>query len=169
MRILAKETGTGISSIYHFFKDKDELLAELFAATNRELGKARAQLPDTSSAEDMMLQRIRFQFEHIESIIFVLKYYLHFRPMFLKLDSGYIPTKGYLHIHEVLERGVNNKEFAIKSAEINSEAKVIAHAINGFLLEYYPQPPEKSELDEVANSINRFLMRSLKNKEVTMM
>lgn len=168
MRILAKEAGTGLSSIYHFFKDKDELLKELFASTNRELGAARAKLPDYDSAESMMLGRIQFQFEHIEAIIFVLKYYLHFRPSFLKLKTGYIPTKGYLHIQEVVRSGVQSGEFAIKESEIDEEAKVIAHAINGFLLEYYPNPPENAELEEVSRTINRFLMRSLTNKEDSM-
>jgi hypothetical protein len=116
----------------------------------------------------MLLDRIVFQFQHIEDVVFVLKYYLHFRPNFLKLDSGYLPSKAYLHIEEVLAVGAKNGEFTIKASEIDKEAKVIAHAINGFLLEYYPKPPKKHELDDVTDSIHKFLMRSLTNKEVTM-
>lgn len=168
MRSLAAECNVGLSSIYHFFHDKDEILKELFDTTNRELGEARAKLPTTGTAEQMLLDRIRFQFKHIESVVFVLKYYLHFRPNFLKLDSGYLPTKGYLHIEEVLESGVASGEFAIQADQIPKESKVIAHAINGYLLEYYPKPPTKSELDDVTQSIHTFLMRSLTNKEVPM-
>lgn len=168
MRILAKESGVGLSSIYHFFNDKDEILKEIFDRTNKELGIARAKLPDSSSAESMLLNRIKFQFQHIEDVVFVLKYYLHFRPNFLKLDCGYIPTKAYLHIEEVLKVGVENGEFSISNYDIEKEAKVIAHAINGFLLEYYPNPPKKDELEDVTVSIHKFLMRSLTNKEVTM-
>lgn len=168
MRTLAKESGVGLSSIYHFFKDKDEILKEIFDTTNYELGIARSKLPKSSSAESMLLDRIKFQFQHIEDVVFVLKYYLHFRPNFLKLNSGYLPEKGYLHIEEVLEVGVDNKEFAINVNEIDKQAKVIAHAINGFLLEYYPDPPKKNDLDEVTSSIHKFLMRSLTNKEVLM-
>lgn len=168
MRTLAKESGVGLSSIYHFFQDKDEILKEIFKKTNRELGVDRAQLPTSDSAGEMLLGRIQFQFEHIEDVIFVLKYYLHFRPDFLKLNSGYIPSKGYLHIEEVLEVGVKNGEFSIPASEIPKESKVIAHAINGFLLEYYPNPPEDEELAEVTGSIHLFLMRSLTSKEVRM-
>ena len=45
MRILAKESGVGLSSIYHFFKDKDILLKTIYEETNRTLGVERSQLP----------------------------------------------------------------------------------------------------------------------------
>ncbi len=168
MRTLANASGVGLSSIYHFFNDKDEILKEIFDNTNKELGIERAKLRTSISAEEMLLDRINFQFKHIEDVVFVLKYYLHFRPEFLKLDSGYLPSKGYLHIEEVLKAGVENREFAIKASEIDKEAKVIAHAINGYLLEYYPDPPKKDELRKVTQSIHTFLMRSLTNKEALM-
>ncbi len=169
IRILGKESGIGISSIYHFFDDKDELLKEIFKTTNKNLGVARLELPSAKSASEMLRQRIVFQFKHIEDVVFVLKYYLHFRPSFLKLDSGYLPSKAYLHIEEVLEFGVNSGEFTIEKNEIDKESKVVAHAINGFLLEYYPKPPMDEEFDDVVNSIHKFLMRSLTNKEEVIM
>lgn len=166
IRILAKESGLGISSIYHFFADKDELLKIVFDQTNRQLGKKRAALPARKTAAAMLMQRIRFQFENIEDIVFVLKYYIHFRPTFLKLGNGYLPPKSTLHIEEVLAHGCQTGEFMIAEADIPEESKVIAHAINGYLLEYYPAVPEGKELDEVSKAIHTFLMRSLTNKEV---
>lgn len=168
MRILAKESTVGLSSIYHFFSDKDELLKEIFDSTNTELGRKRAHLKDLPNASQMLMQRIVFQFDNIEDVVFVLKYYLHFRPKFLKLDDGYVPSKAYLHIEEVLRVGVTTKEFFIDSATIAKEAKVITHAINGYLLEYYPDKPEGDELNQVAEAIHRFLIRSLTNKEAPM-
>jgi Bacterial regulatory proteins, tetR family len=168
IRKLATDSKTGLSSIYHFFKDKDQLLKVVFDQTNIELGNKRRKLPHPSSAGDMLKQRIKFQFDNIEDIIFVLKYYLHFRPDFLKLNSGYIPTKGYLHIEEVLSYGVDSGEFTITTEQVPKEAKIIAHAINGFLLEYYPDPPKGSELLELTDDINRFLLKSLTSKEVNL-
>lgn len=166
IRTLATESGVGLSSIYHFFDDKDQILAELFEQIGKELGQKRRQLPVRRSASMMLLDRIQFQFRNIEDVVFVLKYYLHFRPQFLRLKSGYIPTKAYLHIEEVLYRGVQQGEFAIHETEVEQQAKVIAHAINGFLLEYYPNPPTGRELGQVANTLHRFLIRGLTNKEV---
>lgn len=168
IRTLVKQSGIGQSSIYHLFKNKDEILKVIYETSNRELGIARSKLPISNSAEEMLLNIIRFQFQHIEDIVFVLKYYLHFRPDFLKLDVGYLPTKGYLHIEEVLRAGIEGGEFIFDVSEIQKESKVIAHAINGFLLEYYPNSPKKNELADVTASIHKFLMRSLTNKEVAM-
>ena len=168
MRTLAKDSGVGLSSIYHFFNDKDEILKEIFDSLNIELGIARKQLPVTSSANNMLMDRVVFQFTHIEDIVFVLKYYLHFRPNFIKISSGYLPNKGYMHIEEVLHVGVKSGEFGISSAEIPKQSKVITHAINGFLLEYFPHPPTGDELNDVTESIHEFLLRSLTNKEVVM-
>ena len=168
MRTLAKDSDIGLSSIYHFFEDKDVLLTHIFDNTNRQLGIERSKLIHRRTANQMLYDRIVFQFDHIEDVVFVLKYYLHFRQDFLKLHSGYIPSKAYLHIEEVLQFGLNNDEFNFEGRKIDEQAKVIAHAINGYLLEYYPEFPPKSELKKVTNSIHSFLIRSLTNQEVTM-
>lgn len=168
MRILAKESGVGLSSIYHFFNDKDILLKHIFDTTNTQLGTKRSLLVKRKSAQQMLYDRIVFQFTNNEDVVFVLKYYLHFRIDFLKLNSGYIPAKAYLHIDEVLRFGILTGEFNLKIEQIDTESKVIAHAINGFLLEYYPDAPTSTDLKKVCTTIHRFLMRSLTNKEVRM-
>lgn len=166
MRILAKESGVGLSSIYHFFNDKDEILKEIFDNINKNLGIERAKLPKQASASRMLKDRILFQFKHIEDVVFVLKYYLHFRSKFSKNNSGYLPTKASLHIEEVIKFGVTNKEFSVDKSKISSKSKVVAHAINGYLLEYFPQPPKDEILTDITDQIHEFIMLSLKNKEV---
>lgn len=165
MRALSERSGVSLSSIYHFYNDKDELLEFLFNTINTSLGEKRAQLPQKSTATDLLYDRIVFQFENIEEVVFVLKYYLHFRKNFLKLDSGFLPPKTYLHVEEVLDFGINTGEFSLKTHQIQKNSKVIVHAINGYLLEYYPDPPKGPELHKVVGSIHTFLLRSLTNKE----
>jgi AcrR family transcriptional regulator len=162
MRSLAGYSGVGLSSIYYFFKDKDILLKEIFEKLSKELGKERAKLPTRKTAQKMLEDRVNFQFEHIEKVIFILKYYLHFRPQFLRLDSGYIPEKGYLHINEVIEKGLQTGEY--KSKDPVEDAKVMAHAINGFLLEYFPETPKGKELKKVTSSISNFLNRAMQKQ-----
>lgn len=168
MRVLAKESGVNLSNIYHYFEDKDVLLDELFKSIGKELGEKRALLPKRRTAFEALKDRITFQFESIEDVVFVLKYYLHFRPDFLHTNDGYVPSKAYLHIREVLEQGVDNEEFAIGKQDIVKEAKVITHAINGFLLEYYPSPIKTSERADLVDSIYSFIARGLVTKEVPM-
>jgi AcrR family transcriptional regulator len=168
MRILAKESGVGLSSIYHFFVDKDVLLTYVFDDISKQLGAARYKLVKRQTASQMLYDRILFQFTHIEKVVYILKYYLHFRNEFLKNDAGYTPSKAYLHINEVLRFGIENREFEFSDSEINQEAKVITHAINGFLLEYFPEVPSKPELKKIATEIHKFMMRSLTSKEGNM-
>ncbi len=162
MRTLAKESGVTLSSIYHFFTDKDVLLKALFDRVNTQLGVARASLPNRKSAKAALHDRVAFQFEHIEEVVFVLKYYLHYRAQFLRLDTGYVPAKAYLHIDEVIQKAIETREYAGKDPV--SDAKIITHAINGFLLEYYPNPPKGPELSRITNDISSFLYRSISNE-----
>jgi AcrR family transcriptional regulator len=159
MRILAEKVSIAPSVLYHHFKDKDALLKELFNTVNTQLGIERAKLPQTDTAAEMLKQRILFQIDHAEEIVAVLKYYLAYRKQFAKNDLGYIPEKGYVHILEVLDYGMQTREFHNVNRE--EDAKVITHAINGFLLEYYPHKPKGKEKEQLAESIYQFLIRAL--------
>jgi AcrR family transcriptional regulator len=162
MRILAQESGVGLSSIYHFFKDKDVLLKEVYLDTNRRLGQERQALPTQPTAKQMLAQLIDFQFDHIEDVVYVLKYYLHFRHEFASLPTRTLPPKSTLHIEEVIDKGRQTGEFAIEPSDIAAQAKVVAHTINGYLLEYYPDTPRGTERQTMIDDIVSFTMRGLK-------
>lgn len=162
LREVAKVTGIATSVLYYYFKDKDTLLKAVFDRTNTELGKLRKSLPPQKTASDMLKQRILFQLDHSEMIIVVLKYYIKYRNTFPKQHDGFVPEKAYLHITEVLERGVKNKEFIID--DIDVDAKVITHAINGFVMEYYPNIPTGREKQKLILQIHGFIMKAINNK-----
>jgi hypothetical protein len=71
-------------------------------------------------------------------------------------------------MQEVIAYGVKTGQFTVHSADIPKQAKVAAHAINGFLLEYYPHIPKDSERNAVIDDIHHFIIRSLACKEVLM-
>jgi len=168
MRNLSTESGIGLSSIYHFFADKDVLLNDVYNRTNTELGVERAKLPTRKNAEHMLKDLISFQFDHMEDVVFVLKYYLHYRHTFLALPERILPPKAYLHVEQVLHRGIGAGAFNIPSHEIAMQSRIVTHAINGFLLEYYPYVPAPSERRTLVLQITTFIMRSLQYKEVPM-
>jgi AcrR family transcriptional regulator len=163
MRILAKESGVGLSSIYHFFKDKDILLQQIYTETNKKLGEVRKALPSQQTAEKMLEQLVYFQFEHIEDIVYVLKYYLHFRSSFAALPTKTLPPKSVLHVEEVVRKGCQTGEFNVSEAAIPAKSKVIAHTINGYLLEYYPDVPDQRELQKIVHDIVAFSQAGLHN------
>ncbi len=160
IRSLAEQIPITPSVMYHYFSDKDELLKVMFDSLNTALGKKRAALPKSPNAAEMLKQRIRFQIDNQEAIVAVLKYYLAYRKNFKKFKNGFVPDKSALHIEEVLQFGIETKEFS--DIHLEDDAKVITHAINGFLLEYYPHTPKGAEKDELVNRIYSFLIRALK-------
>jgi AcrR family transcriptional regulator len=159
MRTLAEQVGISPSVLYHYFKDKDILLKEIFEATNTNLGIARAKLPVPTTAKDMLRQRIIFQLDHAEEIVFILKHFLSMRRFLPKVKEGFVPDKASLHIEEVLHYGKETGEFYVK--DVASDAKVITHAINGFVLEYYPAKLSGKEKSVLVESIHNFLLRAL--------
>jgi AcrR family transcriptional regulator len=165
IRILAEQIPIAPSVVYHHFKDKDALLKEMFDQLNKNLGSKRSKLPNVTTASAMLRQRIEFQIDNQESIVAVLKYYLAYRDTFKRFKNGFVPDKSALHIEEVLQYGLETKEFFVENLE--DDAKVITHAINGFLLEYYPHIPKGKEKKELVDRIFNFLIRALKGGENT--
>lgn len=160
MRALAKSANISLSATYHYYTDKDVLLKDIFDTTNTALGHARAKLPELNTLSSQLRQRIDFQLDHMEEVVFVLKYYLHYRDQFKRNSTGYVPPKTSLHIQEILElaatRGVLSHE-----VDVVRDAKVITHAINGFLLEIYPAKLSPSQRREVGEDLHRFILRSI--------
>lgn len=159
IRKLAQKTKIAPSVIYHYFANKEVLLKRMFRQAGRNLGVKRKLLPDTDTASAMLKQRIAFQIDHAEEVVAVLKFFLTYRKLFPKRRLGYVPDKAYLHIQEVLMRGVKSGEFI--PLDIQKEAKVITHAINGFLLEYFPKKPTATERAQLIDSIYEFVIRSI--------
>jgi len=164
IRDLAKEIPVVPSVIYHHFKDKDTLLLEMYLYLNKNLGAKRAKLKQPLSAIEMLKQRIEFQIDNSEDIVAVLKYYMAYRKNFKRHKDGFIPDKGSIHIEEVLTFGKKSEEFIITNIE--DDAKFIAHAINGFLLEYYPYILKGSEKKILVDKIYNFIIRALRGGEI---
>ena len=106
IRLLAKKANIASSVIYHHYANKDVLLRSMFDVTNTELGLLRKSLPKTDTPYEGLVQQIKFQFDHSEHVVAILKYYMAYRSSFSKLENGFIPPKSYLHIEEILINGV---------------------------------------------------------------
>lgn len=162
MRKLAQHVGIAPSVIYHYFPTKHNLLRSVYEHNNRTLGEKRANLPDVTTARKMLQDRIEFQFDNAEMIVGVLKFYLAYRNEFPEHAKGYLPDKTYLHILEVLQFGVLTGE--IKDTELEGQSRVIVHAINGYLLEYFPHIPSGKKREKVVLELLDFLWRGIIKK-----
>ena len=166
MRVLERESGIGLSSMYHHYTNKDDLLKDAFYTINKKLGEKRVEFPHEQSAKDMLMSRILFQFEHMADVVFILKYYMHFRSQFPKGETGYTPENGYLHITEVIEHGISTGEFSVPMSDLHATSKTITHTINGYVLEYFPEQIKGAELKQLATFIHSFLLGSLKERSL---
>jgi AcrR family transcriptional regulator len=164
MRKLAQESGIAASVIYHHYINKDQLLKETFDVTNIKLGQKRRLLPESSTAVEMLEGRIRFQLDNAADVVFVLKYYMQYRDTFEHIETGFVPKKAYLHIEEVLIKGLETGEFELAET-VDKEAKIITHMINGFVLEYYPSKIPESEKLELIESVKGFILRALQRRQ----
>lgn len=163
IRLLAKKIGVSPSVIYHYFKDENTLLKEMFDFANTELGNKRALLPRCKTTLAMLKQRIEFQLDNADKIVAVLKYYLAFRVTFPKFKGGFVPDKSALHMEEFLEFAREQGDYTY--GNLDDDAKVMTHAINGFLLEYYPNTPQGRDRGALIKRISNFLMRAVKGGE----
>lgn len=163
IRSLAKNLEVAPSVIYYHFENEHTLLRAMFDSTNFNLGKARKQLPAVKSTKEMLTQRIQFQLDHAEEIVAVLKYYFTFRKEFQKNNGGFLPDKSALHMEELLQFAKHRGDY--RGKHIAADAKVMTHAVNGFLMEYFPYSLEEKEKKQLILRIHNFLYRGMKGGE----
>jgi AcrR family transcriptional regulator len=159
MRSLAASVGVASSVLYYYFANKEELLTAMYDHNNRILGQERARLPEAATAREKLENCISFQFAHAERVVAVLKYYFAFRQDFAQHPDRTLPPKATQHIDEVLDFGIAAGAYAPRS---RSDAKVITHIINGYLLEIYPLQLSNKERTEITQQIADFIERSVR-------
>lgn len=159
MRNIAKKVPITQSVIYHYFESKEVLLREMFTYSSKKLGDLRAKNTSAKGAKDLFRKRIAFQMENSDHIMVILKYFTDHPDFFDKNSLGYLPDNAALHIEEVLEAGVNEGVYNVD--DLKNDAKIIAHAINGFVTEYHGREMSEKEKDELVERIATFFERGL--------
>jgi hypothetical protein len=99
----------------------------------------------------------------MEEISAVLKYYLHFRNTFSHNSRGHLPPQSYKHIEEVLESALADGVLR-QQVDVEADAKVITHAINGYILEYYPTTLSTGQKKKLADQLTKFIARAYRTQ-----
>ena len=160
MRTVAEAAGVQPSVIYHYFPNKEDLLRDVRTYLNHTLDEAFDQAPAVASAGELLRQRLELNFVHMEAVVALLQYFLWSKPVFVRLeDGGYVPARAYRHMSEIIERGVAEGSYVSERPDF--DAKIMAHLVNGFLLEFYPHTIAKDQLSEMVEQMARFIERSL--------
>lgn len=151
MRRLASEIGVSVSVVYYHFSDKDTLLEQIFDEVRHDLGKKRAQMDSINTSVKARIDRqIRFQFVHAEEIVFVYRYFLHYRAKFKRNAGGYLPPRAHHHFQEILNETIGQDEGEAVS-------KFLTHAINGYVLEYFPDIQD-SDIEALSSELTHLVV-----------
>lgn len=163
MRKVAAAVGIEASVIYSHFADKQTLLRSTRIYITSSLDEKMRGLPLAKTAYDQLKTSIYFQFTHRVLIVALLQYFMSAREDFQKTENGYVPTRAYRHMTEIIKNGIAEGRYI--SSEIDHNAKISTHLINGYLMEYFDHEVSEAEIDRLVETIVRFIDRSLANKE----
>jgi AcrR family transcriptional regulator len=160
MRKIAEAAGVQQSVIYHYFGGKDELLSQPFLAAQAQLRQALADLTWTEDTHELLRQRIRYHLDNGKYILPMLRYFMAYKEERKGEPGSYIPPQALYHIRQVIEQGVT--EGIYESDDPEADAKVVVHALNGFVIEYYPHANDINE--ETVARIQSFIERALRKE-----
>ncbi len=131
---IAKAVGKGKSSLYYYFKNKEELFEEMMIL---EVEKMKNAFTSAVDAEKIPKQKLRtYILLRMELFVTLVSFYPTFRQEFAE-NWGYIErirarydAEELVIIKGILQSGIDSGEFAITDIELTSQA--IIKAMKGF-------------------------------------
>lgn len=159
MRSVAAASGVKASVIYHYFTTKDDLLREVRAELNARLDAAFDGAPAAPDAAALLRQRLALNLEHRQDIVALLQYFMAVKADFPPNPGGYVPPRAYRHMRQIIDTGISEGRYS--SADPDFDAKVLAHMVNGFLLEFFPHDLPAVETEALVEKLANFIERSL--------
>ncbi|MCX8008729.1 MAG: TetR family transcriptional regulator [Patescibacteria group bacterium] len=149
IRSLARALSIPPSLVCYHFHSKKELEASMASYAIDVLATERKHLCVHASLEENIKDRIAFQFKHARYVVAILKYYMGNREDFQKHDHGYLPETAYQHIKEILPERYEHRD---------QRAKILTHAINGYVLEYFPETMDEREIRALVCTLKDLLL-----------
>lgn len=162
MRRVAQESNIQQSVIYYYFPDKDSLLAAAFGSAQKQIRAALMGLRQLQDPREMLQQRINYHFTHGHLIVPMLRYFMAVKLSKPGVPGAFIPEAAYRHIQEPIELG--NKTGVFSSPDPAADARIITHAINGLILEHYPDKLTPKTRRELEQNMYLFIERALTAK-----
>ena len=159
IRLVSKSSGVQPSVIYHHYDNKDALLKAAFLKAQTDVRDALLSLKPLTDISQMLTQRLNYHFDNFLGIAAMLRYFLAFKSNGGEPGS-YIPEQAYLHIKEVIDKGLGQGVYF--TSDSARDSRVIVHSLNGFLLENFPL--NSKIRDRLVNDIQPFIERALTNK-----
>ena len=159
MRTVAADSGVQASVIYHYFSTKDDLLRGVRQRLTKYLDDVFDNAKPVNGARELLAQRLELNIKHREEIVALLQYFMFAKQDFPLLSGGYVPPRAYRHMREIIDMGMEEGRYESEDPEF--DAKILAHLVNGFLMEYYPHKITAYELKMLVVKLTDFIEKSL--------
>jgi len=168
MRDVAAAAHVQTSQIYYYFSDKSELFEAVFRQIIQNLRDDIEPIREIEDVTERMRAIIDYQLRKRKMLAALLNYFVAQSHKFPKRDDdGYVPASAYMHVLECLKIGEASGIYQSHTSMI--DAKIIAHIMNGFILEYANRPLAKLQREKLVAAIADFIESATKalSKEET--
>lgn len=158
MEDIAHEAGKGKSTLYYYFKSKDEIF-ELLIKTelNSILTKAKTTINQISSPKDKLKKYISTTLNEIKntvSLYLLVKGEIKGNKEVLEKLRKHLDYEEELLIKEILKEGLASKEFNfLKEKDLSKAANVVVGVIRGLELYLFLDNDDNEKIDIVTRMI----------------
>ncbi len=168
MALIAKEARKGKSTLYYYFKNKEELYA---AVIEREANYIMSELMKIinleSDTQSLFYKYAKKRFELTKSVVnyydIVKDDYLKYYPIIQKHRKKHDEFE-ILAFKQMLLKGINNDELAISENQVDDVALGIAAAIKGLEIPLLIESSNNTIERKIEILLDLFLHGLLKNK-----
>lgn len=139
MEDIAKEAGKGKSTLYYYFKSKDEILESIaHSELSNIIGKAQSSTTGIKSSKEKLKQYISTMLMEIKKTVSVYPLVtgeIKGNPEFINRTAKLLKDKEEAIITGILKEGLDTGEFTFfEEAEISKAANVIVGIISGLCM-----------------------------------
>lgn len=161
IRDIAKDVGIEPSAIYYHFANKEKLIKAARDDIINELRNDTLAIDTEVGASNYLREQIKYQLRHRASIVALLQYFMYAKSEFELKPGGYIPDMAYEDMVTYIRLGIREGVYpAAQNIEFN--AKVIQHLVDGFLMEYFNRKLTAIQIDELTNQLADFIDSALR-------
>lgn len=161
MRDIAALAQVQTSAIYYHFPDKSALFEAVYKQIIVNLQQDVEPIRRIADPSERLRAVIAYQLRKRKMLAALLNYFVAQADNFPKSDDGgYVPAGAYRHILETLEIGAAKDLYRSHTSPI--DAKIIAHIMNGFIIEYANRPLPKKQSEALVEAIADFIEAATK-------
>ena len=165
MRDIASLVNIKTSGIYYYFENKSSLFDAVYMHILAKLQQDIAPIREIEDPSMRLRALLMYQFRERKMLAALLNYFVARSDRFKAGgDGGYVPAGAYYHILECLEIGVAIGRYHSHTSLF--DAKIIAHIMNGFILEYANRPLPEKQCGQLVEAIASFIEAATTNEEV---